>query len=345
MQSRDFKKTYPVLITMLAGFAGAFITAGVHSLFFALLPIMAFVAGYFSSWRRGLCCGFLLFAGYTFAMSLIWWGFSSPNLLYPLPYIYAFIAGGFSLLLIGSLAPLVRKRLRSVGSIFSLATLAIVTGWCGYTALPHYSYYYQVAVQSAQDLSNLELYLPSGTVSGEPYAKLYDQVLKMPGDLTEDFTQELVDTEYGKMLKMTIPILKKDNVPVPRYTANIIFWYGRGFWQKSTPYHLIQLMPKSDVVQVNSVTSQRFVGPVKTHESKVIERFEVPIKVTASTQAQIKLTLWNRTDRGEAVNFTYTFSKSDPYTERISYDVQTDGQWKSVPVEVTSVMTISGISD
>jgi len=39
--------------------------------------------------------------------------------------------------------------------------------------------------------------------------------------LTEDFAQEIVDTEHGKMLKLTIPGLKKDDVPQPRYTANI----------------------------------------------------------------------------------------------------------------------------
>ncbi len=334
---------FPVL-ALVAGFLGAFIAAGVHSLFFALLPIMAFAFGYFSSPRMGLLCGFLLFISYTFAMSLVCWGVDSPNLLYPLPYIAAFIAGGFSLLLIGSLAPLVRKGARRFGSITALAILAIVVGWCGYTALPHYSYYYQVAIQSQENLNNLEMYLPVGTVSGAPYMKLYGQVLKMPGDLTEDFTQELVDTEQGKMLRITIPSLKENNVPIPRYSANIIF--GKmGLWQKSAPYQLIQLMPKSNVEPVNTVTSRQSVGPVKSRESKVTERFQVPVKVSASTSAQIKLTLWNRTDRGEAVNFTYTYSKSYHYIERINYDIQTDGEWRLVPVEATSIMEIRGIGD
>ncbi len=339
------KKIYLPLIALVAGFGLAFLAAGIHSLFFVLLPIMAFVFGYFSSWRRGLLCGFLLFASYTSAMSMIWWGIDSPNLLYPFPYIAAFIAGGFSLLLIGALAPIVRRGIRKAGSIIVLVILAIVVGWCGYTALPHYSYYYQVAIQASENLNNLELYLPIGTVSGKPYEGLYRQVLDMPGGTTENFTQELVDTQQGKMLKITIPALRKDNVPQPRYTANIIFAESRGFWGKSAPHQLIQLMPKSDVVQVNTVTSRQSVGPVKTHESLIVERFQVPIKVTASTHAPIKLTLWNRTDRSEAVNFTYTYSKSDPYTERINSDIQTDGEWRFVPVEATNVMEIRGTGD
>jgi hypothetical protein len=333
------------LIALIAGFGLAFLAAGVSSYFFIPLPIMAFAFGYFSSWRWGFLCGFLLFASYTFAISLIWWGIDSPNLLYPLPYIAAFIAGGFSLLVIGFLAPQVRRGLRRAASIVALVVLAVFVGWCGYTTLPHYSYYYQVAVLSSQNLNNLELYLPAGTVSGEPCVKLYDEVLDIPGDLTDNFTRELVDTEQGKMLKITIPELEKDDVPVPRYTANIIFWQGRGFWQKIIPYELIQLMPKTDIEQVNTVTSQRFVGPVKSRESRVIERFNVPVKASASTQAQIKLTLWNRTDRGEALNFSYTYAKSDPYTERIGCDIQTNGQWEYIPVEATSVMEIRGISD
>ncbi len=322
----------------------AFTAAGAHSLFFVLLPLMAFAFGYFSSWRWGLLCGLLLFISYTFALSLVWWGPGSPNLLYPLPYITAFIAGGFSLLLIGTLAPMVRKGARSFGPITALAILAIVVGWCGYTALPHYSYYYQVAIQSSKNLNNLELYLPVGTVSGKPYEVLYGQVLEMPGDLTEEFTQELMDTEQGKMLKITIPTLKKDDVPEPRYTANIIFTGSRGFWQKSAPHELIQLMPKSDVVRVNTVTSQRSTGLVKAHESLVVERFNVPVKIVSNPQDQIRLTLWNRTDRIEALNFTYTYHKAYPYTERIRYDMQTGNEWVFIPVEATVVTEIRGIS-
>jgi hypothetical protein len=271
---------------------------------------------------------------------VIWYGFTSPNLLYPVPYIGAFVFGGFIIILLGALAPIVKKGLRESGSIAALVILAAMVGWCGYSAFPHYGYYYQVAIQSPENLSNLELYLPVGTVSGEPYEKLYNQgnnlSAHLKGLLTEDFTQEIVDTEHGKMLKLTIPGLKKDNVPDPRYTANII-------WQTSAPSEVLQLMPKSDVEPVNTVTWQTRTGPVKSHESLIVEKFNVPVKIVADTPGPIKLTLWNRTDRSEGVNFTY--SRSYPYTELVSCEIQTGDKWVLVPVKATVVTDIRGISD
>ncbi len=330
-----------LVIALIAGFGLAFLAAGIHSLFFILLPIIAFALGYFSSWRWGLLSSFLLFASYTFAISLIWYGIDSPNLFYPLPYIGAFILGGFGILLIGALSPMLRKGLKKVGSIAALIILVAMIGWCGYSSLPHYGYYYQVTLQSSHNLGNLELYLPVGAISGEPYEELYYQVYKIPGHLgsilTDNFTYEFVDTEQGKMLKLNIPTLTKDDVPDPRYTANIIFW------QKNAPRELLQLMPKSNIEQINSVTWQQRIGPVKSHESLIAERFNIPVRIVSSTQGQIKLTLWNRTDRSEAVNFTY--SRSYPYTELISYDIQTGDEWVFIPVEATIVTDIRGISD
>ena len=331
------KKIYLPFIALIAGFVNAFITCGVHSLFFVLLPIIAFTLGYFSSWRWGLLCGFLLFAGYTFGISVIWYGFDSPNLLYPIPYIGAFVFGGFSLILIGALAPKVKKGIRKSGSIVVLIILAVVIGLCVYLALPHYGYYNQVVIQSQENLENLELYLPVGTVSGEPYTGLYNHVLEMPGGTTENFTQEIVETEYGKMLKLTIPNLKNTNVPMPRYTANIIFW------EKSVSHKVLRLIPKTAVVLVNTITSQDMIWPVKSSESIIVERFNIPVKIISSTPGQLNLSIENRTDRGEFVNFTY--SKSYPYAERGRYDIQTGNQWAFMPIEASVLMEISGISD
>jgi hypothetical protein len=331
------KKIFLPLIALIVGFGLAFLAAGVHSLFFVLLPIMAFALGYFSSWRWGLLCGFLLFAGYTFAISIIWYGFSNPNLLYPIPYIGAFVAGGFGILLIGALAHKVKKGFGTLGSISTLAISIIVTGACVYLALPHYGYYYQVVIQSQENLKNLEVYLPVGTISGEPYEELYRQVYSMPGHLTEDFTQEIVTTEYGQMLKLTIPHLEATGVPMPKYEANIIFW------EKGAPHKLIQLMPKNGAEAVNTVTSRDMRGPVKSSEGIIVERFNLPVKIVASTPAGVTLSLENRTDRSQWVNFTY--SKSYPYNERGRYELQTGDEWVFLAMEATVFMEIRGISD
>lgn len=331
------KKIYLLFIALIAGFVLAFITAGVHSLFFALLPILAFVLGYFSSWRWGLLCGFLLFASYTFGMSVIWYGFSSPNLLYPTPYIGAFIVGGFSIPLIGALAPMVKKGIRKSGSKVAIMLTVMLTGLCIYMALPHYGYYYQVTIQSQENLENVELFLPVGSVSGEPYDKLYEHVYEMPGHLTEDFIREIVDTEYGRMLKITIPHLEATSVPMPKYYANIIFW------EKSAPHTLIKLMPKTGVEAVNAVTSRVTRWPVTSSERITVERFNLPVKIVSSTPATVTLSLENRTDRAEWVNFTY--SKSYPYDERGRYEIQTGDAWVFLAMESTIFMDIRGISD
>ena len=85
------------------------------------------------------------------------------------------------------------------------------------------------------------------------------------------------------------------------------------------------------------------MGPVISHEALIVERFSVPVRITADKQAKIKLTLINRTDRDEWVNFAYF--KYDTYTEDFGYDIQTNNEWVFVPVEATSIMRISGVSD
>ncbi len=336
------KRIFFPFIAIIAGFGLAFLAASVSSLFFIILPVAAFGLGYFSSWRWGITCGFLLFASYTFALTFIWWGPGSPNLYYPVSYVVAFIGGGFSLLLIGSLAPFWRRKDKKAVSVAALVILVATAGWCGYTALPRYGYYYQVTIQSTENLSNLEVYLPAGTVSGKPYEKLYHQPyeidhLWMAPDI---FTPTLVKTDQGEMLRIYIANLKKeDHSPQPNYVANLIFW------QKAAPDEPIQLLPKSGVVQVNEVTLSRSSGPVKIWESRITERFQVPIKIAASSQAPVKVTLLNRTDRDKALNFTYTYRKSEPYTEKINSEIETDGEWKLIPVEATSLMEIHGSID
>ena len=347
-------KKYLPIIALAAGFIWAFITAGVHSILFALLPLLAFAFGYFSSWRWGLLNGFLLFLGYTFATALMWFG-PGPNLIYPLQYFYAFTFGGFSLLLIGALAPIARKGIRRIGPIVVLVILAFFTVWCGFQVWPAYSYYYQVIIHTSENVEELELFLPAGVVVGDIYEELYDNPLDDPmAPLPRKYSKELVDTEHGRMLKLTISELMSEGPPGYPYTGNIIFRQPGRFpshlvetvtpWQRqSAPHHLIKLTPRYDAMPVDRVESQRYTGPVKVRESKIIEEFKVPIMVKSDTDADFELRLENSTGRGGWINFTY--SKSKTYTELVRYEGNTSDEWLLVPVEVTDRLNIRGIGD
>jgi hypothetical protein len=351
------KKRCLPIIAFLAGFIWAFVAAIVHSMLFALLPLLAFAFGYFSTWRWGLLNGFLLFLGYTIATAIMWFGIS-PNSIYPLQYFYAFIFGGFSLLLIGALAPLARRGIRKIGAIAVLVVLVFFMVWCGFQAWPAYSYYYQVIIPISEDLDDLELYLPAGAVAGDIHEELYDSPFDDPmAPLTRKYSKEFVDTEHGRMLKLTISELMSEGPPGYPYTGNIIFWQPGGFrnrlvvlvemimpWQRqSAPHHLIKLMPRYDAMPIDRVESQRYTGPLKVRESKIIEEFKVPIMVKSDTDAAFELRLENRTGRGAWINFTY--SKSNTYTELIRYEGSTSDEWLLVPVEVTDRLSIRGIGD
>lgn len=328
-------KKYLPLIALVAGFLSAFITVGIHSILFCLLPIWAFVLGYFSSWKKGLLNGFLLFLGYTIATAIMWRDVL--NVINLLTYFYTFISGGFSILLISVLAPVVRRGVRKFGSIAVLILLAAVVSWCAYEAMPTYSYYYQVIIHSSENLDDLELYLPVGAVSGEIYEELYDNPLRVPGKLTENYKKELVNTEHGWMLKLTIPELMEEGPPGYPYTGNIIFT------QENPPHKVIQLMPRYDVLPVNNVTWDKAIGPLKIEENRVVEIFKVPIMIKADKEADIELRLENRTGRGETINFAY--SKSNTYTELIEYEGSISADWVFAPVEVTNRLSIRGTGD
>ena len=302
---------------------------------FALLPLLVFVFGYFHSWRWGLLNGFLLFFGYTMATAIMWRDVL--NAINILTYFYTFTSGGFSLLLIGALAPIVRKNIRKFGSIAVLILLAAAVSWCAYEALPTYSYYYQVIIHSSEDLDGLELNLPAGVVAGEIHEELYNNPLRVPGKLTENYNKELVDTEHGRMLKLTISNLMREGPTGYPYTGNIIFK------QENPPHKTIRLVPRYDVTVVNEVSWGESIGPVKVKESKIVEEFKVPIKVKSDTEAKIKLRLENRTGKGETINFSY--GKSKTYTELIRYEGSTSDEWLLVPVEVTDRLSIRGIGD
>jgi hypothetical protein len=82
---------------------------------------------------------------------------------------------------------------------------------------------------------------------------------------------------------------------------------------------------------------------VTRSEHIIKERFNIPVKIVSSTPAQVTLSLENRTDRGQWVNFAY--GKSYPYAERGRYELQTGDAWVFLTTEATVLMEIRGISD
>jgi hypothetical protein len=229
--------------------------------------------------------------------------------------------------------------------------------WCGFQAMPTYNYFYQVTVHTTEDLDNLQLYLPAGVVAEDIYEELYESPIRDPmASLTREYDKELVDTEHGKMLKLTLSELMKGGPRGYPYTCYIIFaepglsLFGNRFaevffpWQReSAPHKLIRLTPRYNVNPVNTVKSRESLGPLKVKENKIIEEFTVPIMVRSDTNADFELRLENRTGWGGWINFTY--SKSNTYTERVRYEGHTGDEWLHVPVEVTERLNTSGIGD
>lgn len=302
------KKLYIPLIALAVGFANALLAFHVHSLFFCLLPLWAFAFGYFSTWKTGLLSGFLLFIGYTTAISLI---LSASPADYPLgyiynfflDYIYNFFLGGWLLCVIGGGAPMVKRKLRSLQATAVLVILVFLVSWCGYLSLPGSSYYYQVIIESSEDLSDIELYLPIGATSEGPYTEIFNHPHYRPGvGLTKDYSLELVDTEHGKMLKLDIADLEQPwNGPQYPYVGNVIFSMGQA------PRENPQLTPRYGAQGGN---------------------FRVPLKVVSGQEAEVKVTMWNQTPRGAYINFRV--SKGETYTEHIGVDTVTSDEWTFV---------------
>ncbi len=327
------------LSALWLGFTLAFGVLATNTILLALLPLLAFALGYYAPSRAsGGLSGFALFAGYTFATSLMWWGLDSPNLCYPLPYFYAFVVGGFSLVLLGAFAPALKAGLRARGARALLAGLAVVVLLCGFGGAPHYGYYYQVSLLASADPGELTIYLPISAQGEKPYTALLDRRWDALGGTTAGYAAEMVATEHGSMLKLTVSRLDPIRQPGFSYHANIILW------QQEAPLRLLTLTPKYDVTAVDAALDAVYVGPFKTREHRVVERFKVPVKIEASEETHVRLTLWNRTDRASAINFAY--GKNTTYTESIiNYDGMADGQWALVPVEAVSRLEVMGVGD
>jgi len=302
---------------------------------------MAFIFGYYLSWRWGLLYGFLLFAGYTFSTALMWevrWAFIG------LPqYLGAFIFGGFSILLLGALAPIVRGGIKKAGAIIVLLILAGVVAGCSYISVPRYRYSYGLNIMCTQ---NMELLLPVAIASDGLSAELLKSATTITGSNPPDwYGIELVDTEYGQMwnLKMYSHISNID----PGQIGISSNWYSGSdeirSWPGRSPTNMLQLTPKFDVRVINTTEPETIAWPSFITASRILEEFKVPIKVITDTETEFEIFLTMNIDRISGINFGYT--KDEWYVESFDFKGMTGDRWIIVPATAENAVSIRGIGD
>jgi len=320
------KKIYLPIIALAIGFANACVAFQVHSMLFCLLPLWAFVFGYFSSWKTGLLSSFLLFVSYTTVTAFMRY------LIFPfepLEYLFNFFYGGFILCIIGCGAPLVRKGVKNFKSIGVLVILALLLVWCGFVSFPTYSYGYRVTIDSSKNLDDLEIYMPLGAIAREPYVEIFNH----PSQLAlEDYSLEITETEYGKMLKVGVPGLEAWPYP---YVGDIIFG------MLHAPHEKLQFMPKYDVQEVQVIHSERFFGPMRVRAEELLQEFRVPIKVSSDTEAEIKIYLHCYARRVLGINFIH--HKGEYYSETVELETTTSDEWILVAGEAVGSLYVSGM--
>jgi hypothetical protein len=308
---------------------------------FCLLPLWAFVFGYLSSWKTGLLSSILLFISYTTVTAFMRVSISSFD---PIDYLFNFFYGGFILCIIGCGAPLVRKGVKNFKSIGVLVITALLLVWCGFLSFPRYSYCYQVIIGSSKNLDDLELYLPLVAVAQEPYAEIFNHPLAFPGaegsftGLLEDYSLEITDTEYGNMLKVSVPGLEAGAREPYTYHGSIIFDMSHA------PHEELQFMPKYDVQEFEVIHSGRFLGPMRVEARELVQEFRVPIKVNSDTEARIKIYyLQCFYTGGGGINFTH--GKGEVYSETVQQlETTTSDEWILVAGEAVSSFEVgSGV--
>lgn len=278
----------------------------------------------------------------------------------PVDYLYNFLFGGFILCLVGCGAPTVKRGVKNFEAIGVLVLLVLLLSWCGYRSFPRYAYIYQVIIESSEDLSDLELYLPMGAISQKPYMEILDHPYQTPegsykGGLLEDYSLEMIDTKYGEMLKLDIPGLQEKfkpgeetaklgpKPPTPAeitperypYSGSIIFDMSHA------PHEKLQFLPKLDAEEVKIVRSERFMGPIRVEAGEVVEEFKVPIKVGSDKEAEVKIWLDHHSGRGSAINF-YA-SKGEGYSESVDLQTTTSAEWILADGEAARGVGVSGV--
>jgi hypothetical protein len=322
------KKIYLPIIALVVGFANACVAFQVHSMLFCLLPLWAFLFGYFSSWKTGLLSSFLLFVSYTTVTALM------RNLIFPfepLEYLLNFFYGGFILCIIGCGAPLIRKGVKNFKSIGVLVILALLLVWCGFVSFPRYSYGYWVTIDSSKNLDDLEIYMPLVAIAQEPYAEIFDHPDLVEGSLND----VIADTEYGKMLKVGVIGFEARGPEPHRYCGSM------SFGMLHAPHEKLQFMPKYDVQEVQVIHSERFFGLMRVRTEELLQEFRVPIKVSFDTEAEIKIYLKCYARRVLGINFIH--HKGEYYSETVELETTTSDEWILVAGEAVESLYVSGM--
>ncbi len=294
----------------------------------------------------GLLNGFLLFLSYTFTIALM-----RENTFYFGQYLIAFMFGGFSLPAIGAIAPLARGNKRSPAAIAALVILVIAVCGYGYTAIPRYIYGYQVSLSKSPE--NIEIYLPLGVAEESYAAELLEQSEFVTDFVnTDNYSYEIVETEYGQMLKIVIseriPDLRTHASRTLGFDALIVadtFGYRGEFrsLQRHNVLQDIQLTTKLDETFPNTVNLQRFIGPIRVAESVVAAEFNIPLKIKSDTEGNVNFRFSSGIRRKETINFWYT--RTEFYSERFDYNGGTSEDWQLIPATGASSISVIGIAD
>jgi hypothetical protein len=331
------------LIALASGFLLGLCVAGVHSTFFILVPIMAFIMGYFTSWGRGLVYSILLFSSYTFTLALMWevrWAFVGIS-----QYFGAFFGGGFAILLLGALAPIARNGIKNTGAVIVLVLLIVIVAGCSYLSVPRYRYSYSLYIMCTQDM---EIYVPTAVASNDFSTRLLKSAKSSPNVYGPDwYDVQLEDTEYGKMWHLKMYSHLSAN-PDPRQPGRSSNWNTSSgeirSWPGQSTNKMAQIASKYNVAAVDKVIPSGLSWPQVITQGRVSEEFNVPIKVRTDTETEFQVNLSINVERISGINFGY--SKDEGYIETVDWFKGTTGdQWIMVPAEAKKVVSIRGTGD
>ncbi len=332
------RRRYVLILASVIGFANAYCAFQLASLLLCLLPIWAFLLGYFfsrktESWGLFLNIGYILYIGYLVGVFLTTTGFYMWGLFWD------FCFGGLTLCVIGYAAPAV-KRVKSFKAAFKAAgvlfVLVLSILYFGFTSAPRYSYSYTVIIGSQQSFDHLELYLPVGVIEGEPYMEIFNhpEYTGLPTGLPpkgsksdidiEKYSLQVINTDHGKMLKLSITELPRNKWGPHQYYGKIHFSLEGLIPIMSR--ESLQFSPEYNDKRVESVFFEEF--------SRVsVEHFSIPVKVDSPKEAEVSLTvhLYSRNHMG--CMLTDFESKFENYRGELEIVTLPENEWIFADVE------------